>query len=75
MRLLSKQAHLDTGEILLHLKDNEKINLTQLSGKELRKLRGNHIAMIFQEPITSSNPVLICRKQVSNVFLLHKIIA
>lgn len=72
MQLLSKQAQLDTGEIILHLKDKEKINLTQLSEKELRKLRGNHIAMIFQEPMTSLNPVMTCGKQVSEVLLLHK---
>lgn len=72
MQLLSKQAQLDTGEIILHLKDKEKINLTQLSEKELRKLRGNHIAMIFQEPMTSLNPVMTCGKQVSEVLMLHK---
>lgn len=72
MQLLSKQARQDTGEIVLHLKDTEKTNLTQLSEKELRKLRGNHIAMIFQEPMTSLNPVMTCGKQVSEVLLLHK---
>lgn len=74
MRLLSKQAHLDSGEITLQLKDNEKIGLTQLSEKELRKLRGNHIAMIFQEPMTSLNPVMKCGKQVAEVLLLHQAI-
>jgi peptide/nickel transport system ATP-binding protein len=72
MRLLSKQAQLDTGNIVLHLKDKEKTELTELSEKELRKLRGNHIAMIFQEPMTSLNPVMRCGKQVSEVLLLHK---
>lgn len=72
MQLLSEQAQLDTGEIVLHLKDKEKINLTQLSEKELRKLRGNHIAMIFQEPMTSLNPVMTCGKQVREILLLHK---
>jgi len=72
MQLLSKQAQLNAGEIILHLKDTEKINLTQLSEKELRRLRGNHIAMIFQEPMTSLNPVMTCGKQVSEILLLHK---
>lgn len=72
MQLLSKQALLDTGKIVLQLKDKEKTNLTQLSEKELRKIRGNHIAMIFQEPMTSLNPVMTCGKQVSEVLMLHK---
>ena len=72
MQLLSKQAKLNAGEIVLHLKDKEKLKLTQLSEKELRKLRGNHVAMIFQEPMTSLNPVMTCGKQVSEVLLLHK---
>jgi len=72
MQLLSNQAQLDTGEIVLHLKDKEKTELSQLSEKELRKLRGNHIAMIFQEPMTSLNPVMTCGKQVNEVLLLHK---
>jgi peptide/nickel transport system ATP-binding protein len=72
MQLLSKQALLDTGKIVLQLKDKEKINLTQLSEKELRKMRGNHIAMIFQEPMTSLNPVMTCGKQVNEVLMLHK---
>ncbi|MBN2237384.1 MAG: ABC transporter ATP-binding protein, partial [Bacteroidales bacterium] len=72
MRLLSKQAQLTNGQIVLNLKDKEKSEITQLSEKELRKLRGNHIAMIFQEPMTALNPVMRCGKQVDEVLLLHK---
>jgi peptide/nickel transport system ATP-binding protein len=72
MHLLSTQAHLDSGEIRLNLKGKEKLDLTQLQEKELRKLRGNHIAMIFQEPMTSLNPLMRCGKQVREVLLLHK---
>lgn len=72
MQLLSKQAQFDSGEIILHLKDTEKQKLNQLTERELRKLRGNKIAMIFQEPMTSLNPVMKCGKQVAEVILLHK---
>jgi peptide/nickel transport system ATP-binding protein len=71
MRLLSKQAVVLGGEILLHLKDNDNLDLIKLSEKELQKLRGNRIAMIFQEPMTALNPVVLCGKQVSEVLLLH----
>ena len=40
--------------------------------KELQKIRGNKIAMIFQEPMTSLNPVLSCGKQVMEALLAHK---
>lgn len=71
MQLLSKKAHINSGEIVLHLKDNEKRDLLRLSEKEIRKLRGNHIAMIFQEPMTSLNPVMKCGKQVDEALLQH----
>ncbi len=72
MHLLSTQAHLDSGEIRLNLKGKESLDLIQLKEKELRKLRGNHIAMIFQEPMTSLNPLMRCGKQVRETLLLHR---
>ncbi|MEK6195969.1 MAG: ABC transporter ATP-binding protein, partial [Deltaproteobacteria bacterium] len=47
-------------------------NLLELSEKEMRKIRGNHISMIFQEPMTSLNPVLSVGDQVGEVIRLHK---
>jgi len=43
----------------------------EISEKELRQIRGNRIAMIFQEPMTSLNPVIKCGKQVMEALLLH----
>jgi len=48
-----------------------KIDLTQIPEKELQQIRGNRIAMIFQEPMTSLNPVIKCGKQITEAILLH----
>jgi len=51
---------------------NQKINLVHLSEKGLQHIRGNKIAMVFQEPMTSLNPVKSCGHQVLEAILLHK---
>ena len=48
------------GEIWYYPENGDRINLVALSDKEMRKYRGNEIAMIFQEPMTSLNPVFRC---------------
>ncbi len=47
-------------------------SLLELSGDEMRKLRGSEISMIFQEPMTSLNPVMTIGKQMEEVFRFHK---
>ncbi len=47
-------------------------DLLQLSEEEMRNIRGNRIAMIFQEPTTSLNPVLTIRRQISESLELHR---
>ena len=47
------------------------INITEAPEKTLRQIRGNRIAMIFQEPMTSLNPVIKCGKQITEALLLH----
>jgi oligopeptide/dipeptide ABC transporter ATP-binding protein len=54
------------GEIIL-----EEKNLVTLSKKEMLNIRGKEISMIFQEPMTSLNPVFTIGKQVAEVFLNH----
>jgi oligopeptide/dipeptide ABC transporter ATP-binding protein len=49
----------------------EGINLLTLKEKEMEKIRGRKISMIFQEPMTSLNPVMKIGKQISEVFELH----
>jgi peptide/nickel transport system ATP-binding protein len=67
MRLLDKNGNIAEGEIKFN-----GTNLLDLNEREMRKIRGNQIAMIFQEPMTSLNPVLTVGKQISEVLDLHK---
>lgn len=62
----SKNTKID-GEINL-----DNIDLLNLSDQEIRKYRGNKIAMIFQEPMTSLNPVFTCGEQVREAIMLHQ---
>ena len=47
-------------------------NLLQLPEKQLRAIRGNRIAMVFQEPMTALNPLHSIEKQISEILMLHK---
>jgi len=67
MGLLPKQALLRAGKIVFN-----NTNLLALSSKEMNLLRGQQIAMIFQEPMTSLNPVMRCGKQVAESILRHQ---
>jgi len=66
MGLLEKGRSTVDGQILL-----DGRNLNTLSDAEMRKIRGNDIAMIFQEPMTSLNPVFTVGRQISEVLLRH----
>jgi peptide/nickel transport system ATP-binding protein len=68
MRLLPKAGnHIVQGEILYNGK-----NLLKLSEDEMRDVRGNEIAMIFQEPMTSLNPVYTIGYQLCEAIILHR---
>jgi len=62
-----------SGEILYH-RDGDVIDITKLNpkGKEIRSIRGNEIAMIFQEPMTSLNPVYTIGNQIMEAIILHQ---
>ncbi|MCC5822607.1 MAG: ABC transporter ATP-binding protein [Phycisphaerales bacterium] len=65
----------DRGEILFRLSEKDGgrvVNLMELSESEMRKIRGNEIAMIFQEPMTSLNPVYTVGDQITEAILLHQ---
>lgn len=61
----------ETGEILLTVA-NKTVDILKVPKNELTSIRGNKIAMIFQEPMSSLNPVLTCGDQVMEAILLHK---
>jgi peptide/nickel transport system ATP-binding protein len=70
LRLLPKQASL-TGKIIFYNKDLLTV-LTRVPVKDLVPIRGNQIAMIFQEPMTSLNPLFTCGYQVMEVLRQHQ---
>jgi peptide/nickel transport system ATP-binding protein len=73
MRLIpDPPGRITGGEIIFHKENGEKIDLTKVSEVEMRGLRGNDIAMIFQEPMTSLNPVYTCGNQVAEAIILHQ---
>ncbi|HTX46248.1 MAG TPA: ABC transporter ATP-binding protein [Solirubrobacteraceae bacterium] len=67
MRLLPRNAYISGGEINFGGRD-----LTKLSDAELRKVRGNDIGMVFQDPMTSLNPTMTSGKQIAEVVLIHR---
>jgi len=52
--------------------DFDGLDLLKLSPREMRKIRGNSISMIFQEPMTSLNPLHTCGKQIMEPILIHQ---
>ncbi len=60
-----------SGTIEYYEQDNQPVNLLSLTEKEMNQYRGNEMAMIFQEPMTSLNPVFTCGNQVLEAIQLH----
>jgi microcin C transport system ATP-binding protein len=67
LRLLPSGAHHPTGEVLFEGQD-----LLRAKESEMRRVRGNRISIIFQEPMTSLNPLHTVEKQVSEVLIIHR---
>ncbi len=75
MRLIkSPPGRIVDGKILLHRKGHETVDLAQVSasGPEIRDIRGDEIAMIFQEPMTSLNPLRTVGNQIAEMVTLHQ---
>lgn len=70
--LLQKPAaRIESGTAVFESEKLGQVDLLTLPEKELQQVRGNDISMIFQEPMTSLNPVLTCGYQVVEALLLH----
>lgn len=67
LQLLDGNGYIAEGEILFEGRD-----LTKLSQQEMYEIRGNKISVIFQEPMTSLNPVFTIKKQLSEPFMIHQ---
>ncbi|MEJ5342207.1 MAG: ABC transporter ATP-binding protein [Thermogutta sp.] len=70
MRLVAPPGQIVGGKITYHDEDGVRV-LTELSEPEMRKVRGGKIAMIFQEPMTSLNPVFTVGSQILEAIRLH----
>jgi len=69
--LLSQQLQLTSGKVLFNDKESGVQDIALLSDKALQKIRGAKIAMIFQEPMTSLNPVLTVGYQIGESLTMH----
>ncbi|MCX7605763.1 MAG: ABC transporter ATP-binding protein [Bacteroidia bacterium] len=73
MRLIpTPPGRITAGEIWFDSPSLGQVDLVRLPEKQMRHLRGNEIAMIFQEPMTSLNPVFTCGEQVVEAIRLHQ---
>ncbi|WP_348995475.1 dipeptide ABC transporter ATP-binding protein [Achromobacter sp. HNDS-1] len=73
MRLTDyNNGRIATGEILFRDSDDREVDLTAASDEQMRAIRGNDIAMIFQEPMTSLNPVFTIGDQIIEAIMLHQ---
>ena len=67
LRLIAKPGRIVQGKVKMSGR-----NLLDLSDEEMRSIRGNDVSMIFQEPMTSLNPVLTLGRQISETIMLHQ---
>ena len=67
LQLLDGNGYIDQGEVIFEGRD-----LTKFTQQEMYEIRGNKISVIFQEPMTSLNPVFTVKKQLSEPFMIHQ---
>ncbi len=67
MRLLDEKGQIASGEIIM-----DGVDILKLSESKMREIRGNDVAMIFQEPMTALNPVFTVGDQIMEAIILHQ---
>jgi len=73
LRLIqSPPGRIASGDIIFHSPKRGKVDIRRISSSKMRSIRGSEIAMIFQEPMTSLNPVYTCGSQVIEAILQHE---
>ena len=73
LRIIPQPGEIKSGKIKININDKQ-IDLIKLDAKSklMRSIRGRHVSMIFQEPMTSLNPVFTCGNQVVEAIMLHQ---
>ena len=74
LRLLPELSRIESGSITYYREDGSEVRIDQLqkNGREMRRLRGQDIAIIFQDPITALNPVYTVGHQIREMISEHK---
>jgi len=72
LRLIQSPGKIESGEIDFKPSIGPAVDILDLNEKQIRKIRGNKIAMIFQEPMTSLNPVFTVGDQIMEAIILHQ---
>ncbi len=72
LQLLPAKNCTTRGKIFFYQKEKQPIDLVTAAAKDMQAIRGKKISMIFQEPMTSLNPVFTCGRQVMEAIQLHE---
>jgi peptide/nickel transport system ATP-binding protein len=74
LQILRKPGRIVSGEMIYHFNDGSTVDIARLHphSKQMRAIRGKHISMIFQEPMTSMSPVHTIGDQISEMILIHE---
>ncbi|AKG53782.1 oligopeptide transport ATP-binding protein OppD [Dehalogenimonas sp. WBC-2] len=71
LRLIPPPGKIEAGNIIFDKGDGKPVDILKINEKEVRKLRGNYISMVFQEPSSALNPVFTIGDQIAEVVLVH----
>ncbi len=72
LRLLAPPGRIVSGTIAFTSREGRELELAAVSEREMRQIRGNQIAMVFQDPMSSLNPVYSVGDQIAEAIVLHQ---